>query len=48
MAQRITIMLEDALVKKLRQKQAKLLQDSEGSVSFSRVINDELKQSFKK
>ncbi len=41
-------MLDDDLVRKLRTKQAKLLQENKGSVSFSRVINDTLRRSIKK
>ena len=48
MLRRITIILDDDLLKKLRNKQAKLLKTSNGSVSLSRVINDYLKYSLKK
>ncbi len=41
-------MLDDDLVRKLRTKQAKLLQESKGSVSFSRVINDTLRPCLKR
>jgi len=41
-------MLDDDLVRKLRTKQAKLLQENKGSVSFSRVINDTLRPNLKK
>lgn len=44
MAQRITIMLDDELVKKLRMIQAKLIKESTKSVSFSRVLNETVKQ----
>ena len=40
MGKRITIVLDNDLVKKLRDKQAKLIKESEKSVSFSRVGND--------
>ena len=40
MAKRLTIMLDDDLVKKLREKQAKLIKESTSSVSFSRVLNE--------
>lgn len=46
MPQRITIMLDDDIAKKLRLKQAKLLKDSKKSISFSKVINDELRNSL--
>jgi len=48
MLRRITIMLDDGLLKKLRNKQAKLLKTEKGSVSLSRVINDYLNESLKK
>ncbi len=41
-------MLDDDLVRKLRTKQAKLLQENKGSVSFSRVINYTLRRSINK
>ena len=47
MAKRITIMIEDELDKKLRSIQAKLIQETTGSVSYSRVINDALRKKFK-
>ena len=39
MAERITIMLDKANVEKLRQIQAKMIRNSNKSVSFSRVLN---------
>lgn len=48
MGERITVMLDEEIVKKLRSKQAKLLRDSTGSVSFSRVLNETLKSALKK
>lgn len=47
MSSRVTIMLDDDLVKKLRIRQAKLLQESNESVSFSKVINETLRASIK-
>ncbi len=47
MGQRITIVLDDDLVKKLREKQAKLIKESTKSVSFSRVVNDTLRKGIK-
>jgi hypothetical protein len=40
MGQRITIVLDDDLTKKLREKQAKLIKGSTKSVSFSSVLNE--------
>ncbi len=48
MLRRITIMIDDKILKKLRIKQAKLLKRENGSVSLSRVINDSLNESLKK
>ncbi|MBT8172877.1 MAG: hypothetical protein KJN83_02305 [Nitrosopumilus sp.] len=39
MAKRVTILIDDDLIKKLREKQAKMIKESSGSVSFSRVIS---------
>jgi len=47
MAKRITIILEDDLVKKLHEIQAKQIKQSTKSVSFSRVLNEVLRKSLK-
>lgn len=47
MGQRITIVLDENLIKKLREKQAKLIKKSAKSVSFSRVVNETLSQNLK-
>jgi len=47
MSKRITIVLDDDLVKKLRTIQSKKLSKSKQNVSFSSVINDELRRVFK-
>jgi len=39
MSRRMTIMLDDDLVKKLRVRQAKLIQKNIESVSYSKVVN---------
>ena len=44
---RITIMLDDTILKKLREKQAKLIRESTNSVSFSRVLNVTLRKCMK-
>jgi hypothetical protein len=36
---RVTVLLDDKLVEKVRLKQAKLIQKSRKAVSFSRVLN---------
>lgn len=48
MLNRITIMIDDKLQAKLREKQAKLIKKESKGVSFSRVINMELEESLKK
>ncbi len=47
MRKRVTIMIDDDLVKKLRDKQAKLIKESTKSVSFSRVVNETLRKGIK-
>jgi len=47
MAKRITIMLDEDLDKKIRLRQANMIQKENKSVSFSRVINDILKKDLK-
>ncbi|NND87282.1 MAG: hypothetical protein HKM23_08200 [Nitrosopumilus sp.] len=47
MAQRITIMLDDDLVKKLRLKQSQIIQKSSSSASFSHVVNESLRACLK-
>ena len=46
MAKRVTILLDDELVKKLRIKQAQLIKKSPKTVSFSRVLNDVLRSTL--
>ncbi|MCH7758173.1 MAG: hypothetical protein IIA19_06865 [Thaumarchaeota archaeon] len=48
MAKRITIMIDDDIDKKLRLLQAKAIQNTTSSVSFSRVLNEILRNSLKK
>lgn len=48
MAKRITLLLDDDTMKKLRVIQAKMIQTESSSVSFSRVINEILTNSLKK
>ncbi len=47
MGKRITIVLEDDLLKRLRERQAKLIKESSESVSFSRVVNETLRKNAK-
>lgn len=43
MKQRITIMIDDAVLKKLRLNQAKKIQKENRSVSMSEIISESLK-----
>ncbi len=47
MSRRITIVLDDDNIKKLRTIQAKKIKESDKSVSFSRVINDVLRKKLR-
>ena len=47
MAKRITIMIDDDIDKKLRDIQAKMIQTSTSSVSYSKVINETLRKNKK-
>ena len=46
MTKRITVMIEDYVDKKLRVKQAKYIQKNNSSYSYSKIINDTLKQAL--
>lgn len=48
MAKRVTIVLDDDLHDKLKKLQTKMIQETGGSVSFSRVINDSIAKNLKK
>jgi len=47
MAKRVTIMMDDDLDKKLRSIQAKAIQSTTSSVSFSKVINEIIRKQLK-
>ncbi len=47
MGKRITVVLDEDLVKKLREKQAKQIKESIKSVSFSSVLNMTLRKCIK-
>jgi len=47
MSKRITIVLDDDLVKKLTSIQAKNIVKSKKSISFSGTVNDELRKALK-
>lgn len=44
MAKRVTIMIEEALDKKLRLEQSKQIKETNASVSYSKVLNDALEK----
>jgi predicted transcriptional regulator len=46
-AKRITIMLDDDLVKNLHEIQAKQIKESSESVSFSAVLNETIRKKLK-
>jgi predicted transcriptional regulator len=48
MSKRVTIMIDDDLDKKMRMLQAKMIQSTTSSVSFSNVLNQVLRESLKK
>ncbi len=47
MSKRVTIVLDDDLVKKLRIIQSKKISKYNGSISFSSIVNDELGKAMK-
>jgi hypothetical protein len=47
MARRITIMLDEAIEKKLRTKQAKLITKTNSGVTFSGILNSTLRECLK-
>ena len=47
MTKRITIMIDDENLKKLRNLQSKRIRESEKSVSLSSVINETIKKDMK-
>lgn len=47
MGERVTIVLNSDIAKKLRNLQAKTLKESASSVSFSRIINEVLEKGLK-
>jgi hypothetical protein len=47
MSKRVTIMIDDDLDRKLRLRQAKMIQTEQSSYSYSRVINESLRKILK-
>jgi len=48
MSKRVTIMIDDDLDKKLRIRQAKMIQQEQSSYSFSRTLNEILRKELMK
>jgi len=44
---RVTIMLDARIEKKIRNHQAKQITDTQGTVSFSKVVNEDLAKYYK-
>lgn len=44
---RVTIMVDVRLEKKLRARQSKEIMDSQGSISFSKIVNEDLAKYYK-
>ncbi|MDX1595310.1 MAG: hypothetical protein R3327_00015 [Nitrosopumilaceae archaeon] len=44
MAERITVMLDEEIVKKIRNRQAKKIKETASSVSFSSILNEVLQE----
>ena len=47
MAKRVTIVLDNDLIIKLRKIQAEQIKNTSSSVSFSKIINDVIRKSIK-
>ena len=47
LSKRVTIMIDEDLDKKLRLRQAKVIQQEQSSCSFSKVLNETLRKSLK-
>ena len=47
MAKRVTIMIDDDIDKKLRLRQAKLIQQEQSSYSYSKVLNEIIRKALK-
>lgn len=48
MTRKVTFLMDDSLMKKLRKKQAELIKESSKNVSFSSLINQVLHKNLKK
>ncbi|MFQ5440151.1 MAG: hypothetical protein ACE5DL_01670 [Nitrosopumilaceae archaeon] len=48
MSKRITVMLDEDIIKKLHDIQAKQIRETSKSVSFSKVLNEAVRENLKK
>lgn len=48
MGKRVTVVLDEDLVKRLHEIQAKMIKDTTKSVSFSQVLNETVRKNLKK
>ena len=48
MGKRVTVVLDEDLVKRLHEIQAKIIKDTTKSVSFSQVLNETVRKNLKK
>ena len=47
MSKRVTIMIDDDINKKIRMLQAKQIQQEQSSISFSQMLNEQLRNGLK-
>ncbi len=47
MAKRITIVIDESLIKKLYEMQAKIIKETSSSMSFSKVVNNAIRKGLK-
>ena len=47
MSKRVTIVIDEDLDKKLRERQAKMIKQENSSYSYSRVLNETLRKTLK-
>lgn len=47
MSNRVTIMIDEDLDRKLRNKQAKVIRNTQSTYSYSKALNDELRKTLK-
>ena len=47
MAKRVTIVMDEDIIKKLHERQAKQIKESSKSISFSSVVNEAIRKHIK-